>query len=128
MRPGSHPLLFSVATAALALVLTTAVATLPAPTTTQANETETAPTPVATVVTPVVVTGVPVEQVVTPLTGMAEAETAAVEQGAADEGSSSSVFTGVRGGFIGAGIAIGLVMVATVIVRGARALVKQRRE
>lgn len=128
MRLDSRPLPFLLAVAALATILGAAVSMMSAPTTIQADEPETAPTPVATVVTPVVVTVVPVEQVVTPLTGMAEAETTAVEQGAADEGSSSSVFSGVRGGFIGAGIAIGLVMVATVIVRGARVLVRQRRE
>lgn len=78
------------------------------------------PMPVPTVVTPVVKGVNPVEKVVTPITGMAEAETSAVEPGAADEGSSSSVFSGLRGGFIGAGIALGLVVVATVVIRGAR--------
>jgi hypothetical protein len=93
----------------------------------QADEPNPAPTPVDTVVTPVVVTVVPVHQVVTPITGMAEAETTGVEQSPPGDSGSSSPFGGVRGGLIGAGIAVGMALAATVAIRGAkRALTRGR--
>ncbi len=86
------------------------------------------PTPVATVVTPTVATVEPVEQVVTPITGMAEATTESAQLIGSDDGGSGNLFAGVRGGLIGAGIALGVVVVATVVVRGVTARRKQRHQ
>ncbi len=84
------------------------------------------PTPVATVVTPVVEGVNPVEEVVTPVSGTAEATTVRAQEIGGEGEGSGNLFTGVRGGLIGAGIALGMVVVATVVIRGGRALVKQR--
>jgi hypothetical protein len=86
------------------------------------------PAPVATAVTPVVATVIPLQDVVTPITGMAEATTSSAEQTGSGAERSNNPFAGVRGGVIGVGIALGLVLLATVTVRGARALVKQRHQ
>ena len=82
--------------------------------------------PTTTAVTPIVVTVVPSESTVTPLEGQAEASTAPLNESPAGRQNSSNPFAGVRGGFIGAGIGIGLVVVATAAVRGARAVARRR--
>ena len=114
--------------AALSVILGTAVGMLATPGTIQADQPETAPSPIATVVTPVVATVIPVEDVVTPMTGMAEATTRSAEQTGSGAGRSDNPLAGVRGGFIGAAIALGLVVLATVAVRGARTLGRQRHQ
>jgi hypothetical protein len=78
------------------------------------------PTPASTEITPVHVTAVAEETAVTPITGQAEA-TSGPAQADPEVGDSSGLFTGVRGGLIGAGIALGIVVVVTVLVRGIRA-------
>lgn len=83
------------------------------------------PTPVATVVTPVVEGVNPVEEVVTPVTGVAEATTGSAQPDADGGGGSGSLFAGVRGGFIGAGIAVGVVLALTAAVRGARSILRR---
>ena len=82
--------------------------------------------PTTTVVTPMAVTVLPSESTVTPLEGEAEANTAPLNESPAGRQNSSSPFAGVRGGFIGAGIGIGVVVVATAAVRGVRAVAKRR--
>ena len=83
--------------------------------------------PTTTVVTPIAMTVVSSQSTVAPLEGEAEANTAPLGDGLTGSRSSSSPFAGVRGAFIGAGIAIGAVVVATAAVRGARAVAKRRR-
>lgn len=130
MRIGGRPVLlpFLAAAAALATIVGTAVGMLVAPGGVQADQPGTAPTPVATAVTPVVATVIPLQDVVTPITGMAEATTSSAQQMGSETERSGNPFAGVRGGFIGAAIALGLVLLATVTVRGARSLVKQRHQ
>ena len=82
--------------------------------------------PTTTVVTPMAVTVLPSESTVTPLEGEAEASTAPLNESPAGRQNPSNPFLGVRGGFIGAGIGIGLVVVATAAVRGVRAVAKRR--
>lgn len=114
--------------AALSVVLGAAVGVLATPGAIQADQPETAPPPIATVVTPVVATVTPVEDVVTPITGMAEASTGSAQRVGSEAEGSDNPFSGVRGGFIGAAIALGLVVLATVAVRGARTLGRQRHQ
>ncbi|MEE9286007.1 MAG: hypothetical protein V3V35_09820 [Dehalococcoidia bacterium] len=85
------------------------------------------PTPVATVVIPVVATVVAGESVVTPVTGVAEATTGSAQPDADGGGGAGSLFSGVRGGFIGAGIALGVVLALTAVVRGARSILRRSR-
>lgn len=127
MRLGSRRVLACsfVAVAAVALILGTAVGVLTTPGGAQADEPETVPTPAATVVSPVVATVVPVENVVTPITGMAEARIGSAQQAGEAAGGSDNLFTGVRGGLIGAGIAVGAVLVVTAAIRGARAALRR---
>ena len=128
MRIGGRPVLvpFLATAAALATIVGTAVGMLAAPGGVQADQPGTAPTPVATAVTPMVATVIPLQDVVTPITGMAEATTSSAQQMGSETERSGNPFGGVRGGFIGAAIALGVVVLALVAVRGARALVKQR--
>jgi hypothetical protein len=130
MRIGGRPVLvpFLATAAALATIVGTAVGMMVAPDGVQADQTGTAPTPVATAVTPVVATVIPFQEVVTPIAGMAEATTSSAQQMGSETERSGNPFGGVRGGFIGAAIALGLVLLATVTVRGARSLVKQRHQ
>jgi len=85
------------------------------------------PTRAATVVTPVVATVIPAEEVVTPLTGMAEVTTGSAQQIGDDPEGSSNPFTGVRGGFIGAGIGFGAFVVVGALVAAARAVLRRVR-
>jgi hypothetical protein len=110
---------------ALALWGTAAYAGLTRPRPIDSNQAGTpVPQPTISIVTPVAVTVVSSESIVTPLEGQAQAQTGPLADGPAAE--SSSPFTGVRGGLIGAGIALAIVVAATVAVRATRAAVRQR--
>jgi len=86
-----------------------------------------APTPVTVAVTPIVVPIDPVEEIVAPIEGIAEAETGPAEQRLSADGESSGLFTGVRGGFIAAGIAAGTLVMVWVVVTGVRLGLKRAR-
>jgi hypothetical protein len=84
------------------------------------------PTAAPTEIAPVRVTAVAEETAVTPITSQAEA-TSGPAQADPEVSDSSGLFTGVRGGLIGAGIALGIVVVVTVLVRGIRAAFAWKR-
>jgi hypothetical protein len=122
--------ILAVATALLAagLVAATLSAAAGSPSVLADQPDDPAPTPITTEVTPVVVPVDPVEQVVTPVMAEAEQEITTVEQGAAGENSSSSLFTRVRGGLIGAGIAAGALAVIAGLIAAARVGLRRLRE
>jgi len=92
-----------------------------------AAPTATGATPAATGVTPVVSTVVPRSDVVTPEGAMAERTVSSSSAGEADGGGSSNPFSGVRGGFIGAGIGVGAFLLVAALVAAARAGLRRVR-
>ena len=76
--------------------------------------------PIVTVVNPGVVTVVPQQTVVAPIQSTVEERTEDASLGLAGEQSGGNLFTGVRGGFIGAGIAFGVVLALAVAVAAVR--------
>ena len=81
---------------------------------------ELGPTPIVTVVKPGVVTVVPQQTVVAPIQSTAEARTEDASLGLAEEQAGGNIFTGVRGGFIGAGIGFGAVLALAAAVAAVR--------
>ncbi len=79
-------------------------------------------TPINDVVPPVVSTILPNVEEVRPESSQAEASTGRVEGDPIEAGGSGSPFTGVRGGFIGAGIGLGAVALIAAVAVGARAI------
>ncbi len=92
----------------------------------QEGDGQAGPTPVTTAVQPVVAIVVPVETIVTPVQSAAEASTEAAGDAPAQQ-SGDNLFTGIRGGLIGAGIGLGVVLVAAIIVNASRRVLRRSR-
>ena len=86
----------------------------------QESDEQAAPTPVITTIQPGIVTVVPQQTVVAPIEAIAEARTEEAGQGLAGEESDGNIFTGVRGGLIGAGIGFVAVLALAVAVTAVR--------
>ena len=76
--------------------------------------------PIVTVVNPGVVTVVPQQTVVAPIQSTVEERTEDASRGLAGEQSGGNLFTGVRGGFVGAGIGLAIVTAAMAAVAAVR--------
>lgn len=120
-------LIGAVATALLLLAMAGSLLPLETPSAVAQGPDEPAPTPVTVEVTPIVVPIDPVEEIVAPIEGIAEAETRPAEQGLGSDSESSGLFTGVRGGFIAAGIAAGALVMVWVVVTAVRLGLKRAR-
>ena len=86
----------------------------------QEGDEQAGPTPVVSTIQPGIVTVVPQQTVVVPIEDTAEARTGEAGQGLAGEESNGNMFTGVRGGLIGAGIGFVAVLALAVAVAAIR--------